>query len=135
MCSSDLPLFDRFFLGGISSLRGYRYHDVGPHEDDEPIGGNTMWFGTLEYSLPIVPALERLRFAVFYDIGNVYEDAYSFTKRPEQRVYNDNWGLGLRLNIPRLGPLRLDYGIPITHDRDTSGSGRFQFSVGFRRDY
>ena len=34
-----------------------------------------------------------------------------------------------------LGPLRLDYGIPITHDKDASGNGRFQFSVGFRRQY
>ena len=133
--SERVPLFDRFFLGGISSLRGYRYHDVGPREDDEPVGGKTMWFGTVEYSLPIVPTLERLRFALFYDIGNVYQDAYSFDRRPEQRFYNDNWGVGIRLNIPRLGPLRLDYGIPITHDRDVGGSGRFQFSVGFRRDY
>ena len=132
----DVPLFDRYFLGGINSLRGYNYHDVGPHDlDGEPIGGKTMWFGTLEYSLPIVPTIERLRFAVFYDIGNVYEDAYSFTARGAQRFYNDNWGVGIRLNIPRLGPLRLDYGIPITHDRDSSGTGRFQFSVGFRRTY
>ena len=48
---------------------------------------------------------------------------------------NDNFGFGIRLNIPRLGPLRLDYGIPITHDKDSSGNGRFQFSVGFRRQY
>lgn len=133
--SDRVPLFDRFFLGGISSLRGYKYHGVGPHIDDEPIGGATMWYGTLEYSLPIAPALERLRFAVFYDIGMVYQDAYSFDTLPEQRTYNDNWGVGFRLNIPRLGPLRLDYGIPITHDRDASGSGRFQFSVGFSRKY
>jgi outer membrane protein insertion porin family len=129
-------LFDRYFLGGISSLRGYKFHDVGPHDlTGEPVGGKTMWFGTFEYSLPIVPTLERLRFAVFYDVGNVYQDAYSFDPRLNQAFYNDNWGVGIRLNIPRLGPLRLDYGIPITHDPGTSGSGRFQFSVGFRRNY
>ena len=94
-----------------------------------------MWFGTIEYSMPIVPTLERLRFAVFYDIGNVYRDAYSFALQPNQEFYNDNFGFGIRLNIPRLGPLRLDYGIPITHDKDASGNGRFQFSVGFRRQY
>jgi outer membrane protein insertion porin family len=141
----DVPLFDRYFLGGISSLRGYKFHDVGPHElaysgNSEPVGGKTMWFGTLEYSMPIVPSLERLRFAVFYDIGNVYENAYSFSpsKGPvplPQRFYNDNWGIGVRLNIPRLGPLRLDYGIPITHDPGTSGTGRFQFSVGYSRPF
>jgi outer membrane protein insertion porin family len=141
----DVPLFDRYFLGGISSLRGYLFHDVGPHQysysgNAEPVGGKTMWFGTLEYSLPIVPSLDRLRFAVFYDIGNVYEDAYSFSPSRggsilPQQLYNDNWGVGIRLNIPRLGPLRLDYGIPITHDSYMSGTGRFQFSVGYSRPF
>lgn len=127
-----VPLFDRFFLGGATSLRGYRYRKVGPHEEREPIGGETYWFGSAEYSVPII---ERLRFALFYDIGNVYEDAYSFDLAPEQKIYNDNWGLGFRLNIPRLGPLRLDYGIPISHDRFSSGSGRFQFTVSYTADY
>ncbi|MEK7675773.1 MAG: outer membrane protein assembly factor BamA [Verrucomicrobiota bacterium] len=130
--ASNVPLFDRYFLGGINSLRGYRYRKVGPHEKGEPIGGKTFYYGYLEYSVPII---ERLRFALFYDIGNVYEDAYSFSLKPDQNFYSDNWGVGLRLNIPRLGPLRLDYGIPISHDPTVSGSGRFQFSVGFNRDY
>ena len=50
-------------------------------------------------------------------------------------VYNDDWGVGIRLNIPQLGPLRLDYAFPITHGPDTSGSGRFQFSVGYERPF
>ena len=49
--------------------------------------------------------------------------------------YSDNWGLGMRLNIPHLGPLRLDYGIPITHDNYNSGSGQFQFGVGYSRPF
>jgi outer membrane protein insertion porin family len=130
--SNRVPLFDRYFLGGVTSLRGFRYRKVGPHQEGEPIGGETYWFGSVEYSIPII---ERLRFATFYDIGNVYEDAYSFDLAPGQKNYNDNWGVGLRLNIPRLGPLRLDYAFPITHDEFTTGSGRFQFSVGFTRDF
>lgn len=126
--SDRVPLFDRYFLGGVHTLRGYKYRTVGPHIDGEPVGGNTFYLGSVEYSIPIV---ERLRFALFYDIGNVYLDAYDF----DFGNYSDNWGVGIRLNIPRLGPLRLDYGIPITHDENVSGSGRFQFSVGFRRDY
>jgi outer membrane protein insertion porin family len=123
-----VPLFDRYFLGGVNSLRGYRYRQVGPRQEGEPIGGNTFYYGSVEYSLPII---ERLRFAMFYDIGNVYADAYDF----DFGNYSDNWGVGIRLNIPKLGPLRLDYGIPITHDPEVSGSGKFQFSVGFYRDY
>ncbi len=130
--SPTVPLFDRYFLGGVSTLRGFRYREVGPHEDGEPIGGRTFYFGSVEYSIPII---ERLRFALFYDIGNVFENAYSFRTRPEQRAFDDNYGVGIRLNIPRLGPLRLDYGIPFHHDPNISGSGRFQFSVGFTRDY
>ncbi len=132
--SDRVPLFDRYFLGGLDTLRGYKYRRVSPKDiNGEPIGGNTYWLGSMEYSVPII---ERLRFALFYDIGNVYPKAYSFSaQRPNDPFYSDNWGVGIRLNIPNLGPLRLDYAIPISHDDQTSGSGRFQFGVGFTRDY
>jgi outer membrane protein insertion porin family len=156
--SPHVPLFDRWFLGGIYSLRGYRYRDVGPRDYlGEPVGGSTYWFATAEYSIPII---ERLRFAIFYDVGMVYQKAYSFDSgyvlrypsdpisyrggaagRPgrvywsgDSGFYNDNWGVGLRLNLP-IGPLRLDYGVPITSDESNGGSGRFQFSVGYTRDF
>jgi outer membrane protein insertion porin family len=128
-------LFDRFFLGGLYTLRGYKFRSVGPYDatGDEPIGGRTFWFASAEYSIPII---ERLRLAAFYDIGNVYPDAYSFeTAGPDYGTYTDNWGLGIRLNIPGMGPLRLDYAIPLRHDRFVSDDGRFQFSVGYTRDY
>ena len=125
----DVPLFDRWFLGGIDSLRGFRYRSVGPKDlQGEPLGGDTYWFGSVEYSVPIV---EFLRFAVFYDIGMVYERAYEVNFGN----YNDNYGFGIRLNIPHLGPLRLDYGIPITSDRQNHSKGRFQFSVGYTREF
>jgi len=137
-----VPLFDRWYLGGLTSLRGYRFRQVGPRDpiSGEPTGGGTYWFGGAEYSVPII---ERLRFAVFYDVGMVYPEAYSFEpqdyvdgggNRQTTRLYSDNWGVGLRLNLP-IGPLRLDYGIPITHDTRQSGGGRFQFGVGYTRDF
>lgn len=126
--SNRVPFYDRYYLGGVTSLRGFRYRQVGPKEGDEPIGGESFFMGSVEYQIPII---ERLRFALFYDIGNVYANAYDF----DFKDYVDNWGVGIRLNIPRLGPLRLDYGIPITPDEGTSRSGKFQFSVGFTRDY
>jgi outer membrane protein insertion porin family len=129
-----VPLFDRYFLGGLYSLRGFEFRDVGPvDETGEPVGGGTYWFGSAEYSVPII---ERLRFAVFYDVGNVYNDAYSFDLRaPQRHTYNDNWGVGIRLNLP-IGPIRLDYAFPITAEEynDTSG-GRFQFGVGYTREF
>ena len=56
--------------------------------------------------------------------------AYNFSTS-----YSDNWGLGMRLNIPHLGPLRLDYGIPLSHDNYNSSSGQFQFGVGWSRPF
>jgi outer membrane protein insertion porin family len=137
-----VPLFDRWYLGGLTSLRGYRFRQVGPRDpiSGEPTGGGTYWFGGAEYSVPII---ERLRFAVFYDVGMVYPDAFSLApqdyvdfngKRQTTRLYSDNWGVGLRLNLP-IGPLRLDYGIPMTHDTRVGGGGRFQFGVGYTRDF
>jgi outer membrane protein insertion porin family len=141
--SSDVPFYDRYYLGGPDSLRGFRYRSVSPREQPyypaeggskEPIGGDTYWFGSAEYSLPIIQSdKERgvgLRFALFYDIGNVMLKPYSY----HFSDYLDNWGLGLRLNLP-IGPLRLDYGIPIHHDQFNSGSGQFQFNVGYTRPF
>jgi outer membrane protein insertion porin family len=142
-------------LGGIDSLRGYRYREVGPKDEpqniqqpsgtgptvvntiipsrNEPIGGGTYWIGTAEYSVPVI---DYVRFAVFYDIGMVYPDPYSFRVQNKfNNLYNDNYGFGLRLNIPHLGPLRLDYGIPIKSDPSNRSNGRFQFSVGYTRPF
>jgi outer membrane protein insertion porin family len=137
----DVPFYDRYYLGGLYSLRGFKYRNVSPREaldpiallvPTEPIGGDTYWFGSLEYSVPV---FEKdggvgLRFALFYDIGAVNSAAYSFSTS-----YSDNWGIGMRLNIPHLGPLRLDYGIPISHDNYNSSSGQFQFGVGWSRPF
>jgi outer membrane protein insertion porin family len=122
------PLFDRFFLGGLDSLRGYRYRDIGPKDEfGEPLGGDTYWFGTAEYSVPVI---ERVRLAAFYDIGMVYSKPYTW----DFHEYADNWGVGVRLNLP-IGPLRLDYGIPIHNSSGKAGSGKFQFSAGYTRDF
>src|SRR6266436_2248992 len=127
--SGDVPFYERFYLGGLYSMRGFKYRSISPREDDlkEPIGGDTYWFGSAEYSVPII---DRLRFALFYDIGNVAARPYDYNLDN----LNDNFGFGIRLNLP-IGPLRLDYGIPIRHDQFNSGSGRFQFGVGYTREF
>jgi outer membrane protein insertion porin family len=137
----DVPFYDRYYLGGLYSLRGFKYRNVAPRDpsigtnpqmSDEPIGGDSYWFGTAEYSLPILEKDEgpSLRFAVFYDAGTVGDGPYSFSGN-----FNDDYGFGIRLDIPHLGPLRFDYGIPITHDRFNSGGGKFQFGVGYTRQF
>jgi outer membrane protein insertion porin family len=139
--SGDVPFYDRFYLGGLYSLRGFQYRNVAPREPfnanapgvpNEPIGGDTYWFGSLEYSIPIFEQDNGvgLRFALFYDIGAVNAASYSFSGS-----FDDNWGIGIRLNIPHLGPLRLDYGIPITTDKYNNSNGQFQFGVGWSRPF
>lgn len=130
---TDINLYDRYTLGGLYTLRGYEYRGIGPYDSlgQEPLGGRTYWYASAEYSVPLI---QSLRLAAFYDIGNVYADPYSFERAgPDYGPYSDNWGVGVRLNIPGMGPLRLDYAIPIKHDRYVDGDGRFQFSVGYTR--
>jgi outer membrane protein insertion porin family len=141
--SSDVPFYDRYYLGGLYSLRGFKYRSIAPRDPNyypgdpagipnEPIGGDSYWMGSVEYSLPIFEKDNGpgVRFALFYDVGNVGAQPCSFSGN-----FDDNWGLGLHINIPKLGPLRLEYGIPIHHDQYNSKSGQFQFGVGYRREF
>jgi outer membrane protein insertion porin family len=128
--TADVPFYDRFYLGGMYSLRGFDYREISPRQFpfEEPIGGNTYWFGSVEYSIPII---EKLRLAIFYDIGNVMAKSFDYSFEN----FYDNWGFGLRLNLP-IGPLRLDYGIPINFDsRYSDGDPQFQFGVGYTREF
>ena len=119
---SNVPIFERTFLGGANNLRGFNYRDVGPKDaTGEPLGGRSSWFLTTELTFPIV---ERVRGAVFYDVGAV--DAGSFAVGGG---INSDYGIGLRLNLPIFGPLKLDYGIPIQGDKFNADGGRFQISV------
>jgi len=133
--TTRVPIFERWFLGGLYSLRGYKYQTIGPQDQfGEPLGGDTYFFGTAEYSIPII---KMLRVAAFYDAGNVYPDPFSFTPGANRGFYSDDAGLGLRITLPIGGgtPLRLDYGIPITHDPTVGNSGRFQFGFGFTHPF
>ncbi|HEY5345792.1 MAG TPA: outer membrane protein assembly factor BamA [Verrucomicrobiae bacterium] len=137
----DVPFYDRYYLGGLYSLRGFKFRNIAPRQaynpqtpnvSTEPIGGDTYWFSSYEYSVPIFEkdGGVSLRFALFYDIGCVDAKSYSYSLN-----YSDDWGLGMRLNIPHLGPLRLDYGIPMKHDQYNNSSGQFQFGVGYTREF
>lgn len=128
----EVPFYDRFFLGGPDSLRGFEFREVGPLVSGEPIGGNAYGFMSAEYTVKLG---DTLRLAMFYDWGFLNEDDFDFGPQS----YNDNWGVGIRLLV--LGnPLRLDYGIPITSGyKDANGrffdndqGGQFNFSFGTR---
>ena len=137
--SMDVPFYDRFYLGGLYSLRGFKYRNIAPRDPNygsiqyqnmanEPIGGDSFWFGSIDYDIPIIQKEggAGLTFALFYDIGAVQAQSYSFSGS-----FDDDYGLGLLLNIPHLGPLRFYYGIPISHDQYNGSSGKFQFGFGY----
>lgn len=134
----DVPFYERYYLGGAYTLRGFEYRDVSPRDPypyggfyEEPVGGNTYMFGSVEYSVPVFKREKTgVRVAVFYDIGKVNSDAYDF----DFTDFSDDWGIGLRLELP-IGPLRLDYAFPIHHDDFNSGGGRFQFTAGWTRPF
>ena len=120
---NEVPIFERLFLGGSNNLRGFPYREVGPKENGEPTGGQSMYRTTVELTFPII---EKARGAVFYDMGFVNSDAWSFG-------FNNmasDIGIGMRLDLP-IGPLRLDYGYPVMRD-GYHGGGHFNFNVGYQ---
>jgi outer membrane protein insertion porin family len=131
-----VPIYDRLYLGGAYNLRGFRFRDVGPKDNNgNPIGGSTLARYTFEYTIPVI---ERVRVAVFYDAGFVNPGAWSFgpvevpaSKGRFSGGFNQDVGFGVRLDLP-IGPIRLDYGFPIQEDSFSSRSGQFQFSVGYQ---
>jgi outer membrane protein insertion porin family len=120
----QVPIYERLFLGGSNNLRGFPFREVGPKDENgEPIGGQSMARATIEWTFPII---EKARGAVFYDMGFVNSDAWSFG-------FNNmasDIGIGLRLDLP-IGPLRLDYGYPVMRD-GYNGGGHFNFNVGYQ---
>jgi outer membrane protein insertion porin family len=117
-------IFDKLFLGGSNDLRGFSYRDVSPRDiNGEPLGGQSLARATVEYTFPIIP---KARAAIFYDTGFVNKNPWDFGT---SHIVSDA-GLGLRLDLP-IGPLRIDYGIPIQKDVN-SGNGKFNFNVGYQ---
>src|SRR5438874_5609527 len=69
-----VPLFERLYLGGANNLRGFPFREVGPQQNGEPIGGQSMARATIEWTFPII---EKARGAIFYDSGFVNSDSWS----------------------------------------------------------
>lgn len=126
--SDRVPIFDRLFLGGPRSLRGFGYRKAGPKDENgEALGGRSAATANAEYTIPLI---EKIRLAFFYDIGNVWEEVYDF----DLSSYYSDVGVGIRFDVPGF-PIRFDWAWPLENDvypgDDLSRAPEFQFSLGY----
>lgn len=117
-----IPVYDKFYLGGINSLRGLR--DVGPKDPvtGDVIGGTTMLNFNAELVFPLVKNA-GMKGVVFYDTGNAWEGGYHLGDMRQTA------GLGIRWYSP-IGPLRLEWGYVLDREEGEPAS-RFEFTIGF----
>jgi len=125
----DVPIFDRMFLGGGRTLRGFQFRDIGPRDvgfTNDVYGGNSLGFASVEFTAPII---ESIRAAVFYDTGFVNRDSWEFS--PDD-LYSDV-GLGIRIKLPISPmPLALDYAVPVSSpDDEADDGGQFNFYLNY----
>jgi outer membrane protein insertion porin family len=121
----DVPIYDRFFTGGLGSLRGYKFRKVGPLDsNNDELGGNSLLLGTAELDVPL---FKRVNGAIFFDAGNVWSSSYAW----DPSDVNVTTGLGVRLDLP-IGMLRLDYGVPIHNVNERDSTGRLHFNFGYQ---
>ena len=124
----DTPLYDHYFAGGYSTMRGFEFRGASPEENGVRVGGHQRFLGTLQYLFPFT-ADDMLKGVVFTDFGTVEQD-YS--------VHAENFrvvvGAGLRISMPFMSqaPFALDFGFPI-HHADTDDKQVFSFYMGFSR--
>ncbi|MCC6214864.1 MAG: outer membrane protein assembly factor BamA [Polyangiaceae bacterium] len=153
-----VPIFARFFLGGILDVRGYRFRTIGPRmpltRSTDPnsspflngagIGGNLMYFQNLELEFPILDKV-GIRGVLFTDAGNAWnvEKVYCETGGASVRYettspcfdglaslanLRTSWGFGIRWFSP-LGPLRFEWGFPFA-PLPYEETSVFEFTIG-----
>jgi outer membrane protein insertion porin family len=120
----DIPVDERFYLGGLRSLRGFKSREVGPYDvdNDEFTGGDKEAFFNLEYLFPLLKDA-GLKGVVFFDTGNTWDE--------EQEFFSDmrySAGAGIRWMSP-MGPLRLEWGYNLDA-YDYENTSEFEFSIG-----
>jgi len=121
----DLPLYEKFYLGGINSIRGFKYSSISPRDPNtgQQIGGEQMIQFNFEFIFPLM-AKAGLKGVLFYDMGNV------FTKEEGLNLGNlrKSAGLGIRWYSP-IGPLRLEWGYVLDR-KPGEDQSNWEFTIG-----
>ena len=123
--TDKLPVYERFYLGGINTVRGFDYATISPRdlETDELIGGDKMWYTNLEFIFPIA-AEQGVNGVVFFDFGKVMDDDESW----EFTGTRSSVGIGLRWLSP-MGPLRVEWGYNLDV-KDDEDQAVWDFTIG-----
>ncbi len=127
---AQTPVFENYFAGGFSSMRGFDFRGASPIEGGVRVGGEFQWLNTVEYMFPLTPD-DMIKGVVFVDFGTVEEKI---------EINSENFriapGIGFRIHMPAAGlggaPLAFDFAIPIS---DAAGDDRqlFTFYLGALR--
>ena len=125
----NMPEAMAYRLGGPYTVRGFKMSGVGT--------GNAFVMGSAEFATPIpfidrtrIKFLNNVRLTAFVDAGKVFDGTVSDTLY-DRPMYAVSAGVGIKLYIPGMGPLSVDYGIPLTNPgRNGSENGYFTFGVG-----
>jgi outer membrane protein insertion porin family len=121
--AGELPLSERFFLGGDRSVRGYAYKGIGPKDDaGNPLGGNVFAQGNLELRFGL---FRKLRGVFFFDAGELWADQAGL---PSSGI-KTSVGAGLRYET-LVGPIRLDWGHKLKREPGESPS-RWHLTIGY----
>jgi outer membrane protein insertion porin family len=125
MAGGKLPVYQKFRIGGINSVRGFDYASISPLDPitKERIGGERMMYYNVEYRFPLLKE-QGIVGLVFYDAGNVFTDDQHYTFSGIRK----SAGCGIRWYSP-MGPLRIEYGKNLDQQEGES-SGKWEFSVG-----
>ncbi len=121
----DLPLYEKFYVGGLNSVRGFRFGEAGPKDvNDQVIGSENQLYFNLEWIFPIYkPA--GLKGVLFYDAGSGFDGTNFNVVKDSMRT---TAGFGIRWFSP-MGPIRIEFGynlFPKTGDRRNA----FDFTIG-----
>lgn len=120
---SDIPVTEKFFLGGLYSIRGFEYRKVGPLEDGEPVGGTRSLLMNLEATYPLIRDA-NIKGVLFLDGGNVWAE----DEKAELSDLRYGAGFGFRWSAP-IGLLRLEWGFNLDPKPDEEQPG-WEFSIG-----
>jgi outer membrane protein assembly complex protein YaeT len=125
---AEIPIDERFFSGGSTTVRSFAERDLGPHDNGRSIGGEFFSVFNVEYTFPLYGELLG---AVFFDAGNLLPNSTDPFARVTAGFDDMRYavGVGLRYKLP-IGPVRIDYGYNPDRRADED-VGAFHFSFGF----